>query len=86
MNAIRYNGKSGSTAQNEYGQWAIAESCPQHSGPTDPAKKCYCTRAIGDGAGEVPERIATELVSLGGFDSLPDAKHPKKEKTKAVEP
>lgn len=72
MDAIRYNGQSGSTAAAAGYKWAIPEWCPQHSDSDagESQKKCYCTRSVGDGPGQVPEGLARGLVKLGSFDAI----------------
>lgn len=72
MEALRYNGQVGATANNDFGQWVIPEWCPKHADADagESEKKCYCTRPIGDEQGQVPERVAKIYVSNGSHERV----------------
>lgn len=72
MEAIRYNGNVGAIAYNNHGDWTIKEWCPKHADADagEAEKKCYCTRAIGDGPDQVPEAAAKAYIKLGQFERI----------------
>jgi hypothetical protein len=71
MDAIQYNGRCGSIAENLY-QWVRPEWCPVHgAGEAEEFEKaCWCTRRVGDGKNEVPEKFARMYVKSRLFDAI----------------